>query len=828
MQFIKSCYHHLRTHRTDWLLLTLSLVLLSSVVMVDDIYAWLGSPRGVPQADDEILFPSVFVDELGYVHVVWTESGEPFRDGRVAYNRGRLSDDGESVEWEGGRTLDEATSRATNPSPPRVAVSTDGVVHIIYGDTNGRVRYLRNTSRGARNTTWRLETVYDDGFHNSAIALDAAGIPYASWGRGADGGSDIFFAYRAGAGNWVVKNLNTDARLAREPRIGVSGSGSNAIVHVVYEYQREKDGDFYTGYHRGRRSASQFAKYDFGSQKLGLGRPMDRPFLAVDESTGDVYVTANYRNGDNTYSMIFATSTDDGTTWSKSMQFTSDSQHPDRSSVDAASGIAHYTLTLKKASDSRVSKIGYRSYDASTKKFSGQEDLSSENDGRKDDFSRISVGGRGKAVVWVQDNIERAVYNIDPGGAGPVPTATRTGTPTRTATPTSTPTATPIPRPIGSMSIVGDLDSGKKSSSLNVEVQFSITGGIADQFELSNDQTNWSPFAQLPENLRPTWTLSAGAANAVACEFRTVYGRLKNSQNGLTSGDPPMRASIQLDPGVDADVLVANPVLADNGIALQDFGGADGAYGGDPRYTRTEFYYGRVTANANECSGLSAVEFGEMTPAMNGTASADGIFPLSQFDPQEGPYDISISATDGAGHERIWNNLQIILDRTSPQVQVVSGTTTLTEVLTVLDTDGTPLQEPHDSALVDLRFENLLIDDNLYGSNGERKSFWGVWLANSSTPISPTDKAALDALDWRPVEVTDFTKTGSNQYDFVVNSWNLFAGISDPQPGDTPFYVYARVLDGAGNYSTITINSDGVDLTQDATGPIVYLPAIRR
>ncbi|NJL34583.1 MAG: hypothetical protein HC893_12880 [Chloroflexaceae bacterium] len=102
---------------------------------------------------------------------------------------------------------------------------------------------------------------------------------------------------------------------------------------------------------------------------------------------------------------------------------------------------------------------------------------------------------------------------------------------------------------------------------------------------------------------------------------------------------------------MSVNVEIRNPFLAGNPTTnLQDFGGGGGASNGDPIYTRSVFYYGRVTAKADECSGLREVRFGTVGAGRVTTTSADGTFPLPEFELTDGPQTVQVEVVDGANH----------------------------------------------------------------------------------------------------------------------------------------------------------------------------------
>ncbi|NJL34584.1 MAG: hypothetical protein HC893_12885 [Chloroflexaceae bacterium] len=149
--------------------------------------------------------------------------------------------------------------------------------------------------------------------------------------------------------------------------------------------------------------------------------------------------------------------------------------------------------------------------------------------------------------------------------------------------------------------------------------------------------------------------------------------------------------------------------------------------------------------------------------------------------------------------------------------------------MAAVDRDGNAITQA-DSILVNLYFSDLLVTDRTYGER-EDQPFWGVWLANSTQQFvisDTTQLAELNALDWRPVQVANAARsTADNSYTFTVPNWSLFTGVPNAQVG-RDYYVYARVIDGAGNASVQTLVTQRIPVSADAVGPSLFLPRLTR
>jgi hypothetical protein len=127
--------------------------------------------------------------------------------------------------------------------------------------------------------------------------------------------------------------------------------------------------------------------------------------------------------------------------------------------------------------------------------------------------------------------------------------------------------------------------------------------------------------------------------------------------------------------------------------------------------------------------------------------------------------------------------------------------------------------QPNATILTTLNFEGINVTDDIYRDPSSGRQFWGVWVANSRTPISnPTDPAG--PLTWTALAVP---RGASNS--FTLANWSLASHLAG-EVGTGTYYVYVCFLDGAGNptdgYLATEITVDQVTL------PSLYLPVARR
>ncbi len=820
------------THRT---LVIAGAILLTVFALAMQAFAW-SAPLPVPGAQStEVFNPRIAVDDAGFVHVTWlfTPSG---LTGDVYYVRGLLNDAGTAITWQGVQVIHRSSAREF-AAGARIAAGSDGVVHIVFIDgSSNNVVYYRNEQRGEPGR-WASETVFSgNSFATSAdIDLDTNNVPFVAWTDGVGSErSKAGFAYRAGPNGWVPAFVGPNTYLVRNVGIAVAGTGPAAGVHIVYEYQERENTTWKAGYARGTRDGGPFTNVPISGQ-FGFTRTAHFPEIAYDRSTGILYLTHIFQVGERFwqgYGIAFSSSRDGGVTWAPPARLiATENPHAGDPHIIAAEGIVHFSMELKGLRNNSyvraLQQAHYMTFNSATGAYSQPVKVS--QDGEKASIVDIGIGARAKVISWVVEDIRGVKYNVDPGGIQPpVP-------PTPTPIP-ATPTPTPLPNPQGRLFILDPTDlNDRMTRSQQVKARFQLLSGgtSADyEYQLSNDGVNFSPRAPLPSDppqMRNTvdWTMAPPAG--AACEARTIRGRLHDLRSGLASN--VLEASIMYDPGVDVSVTVENPFLQRNltqiqatGALLQDFGGA-GAMVGDPRFTRAPFYFGRVTRNAGECSSIQEVRFGRLTPATAVNGVPGGLIPIDQFNPQDGDYTVTVEVTDSIGNSRTFSGFTMTLDRTAPQITGV-----YTGAMQVVNASNNPISTVS-TPLVNIRFTDLEITDTGYGTKNSNKPFFGVWLANSTQRFDLTDEAQLAAvnnLDWRGVEVATATNNGEGAFSFTVRNWSVFTGLQSMRGGRDQ-YIYARIIDGAGNASVVTLESQRITLEQGVTPFRQYLPfTVRR
>lgn len=278
----------------------------------------------------------------------------------------------------------------------------------------------------------------------------------------------------------------------------------------------------------------------------------------------------------------------------------------------------------------------------------------------------------------------------------------------------------------------------------------------------------------------------------------TVYVQLLNDVTGLTSD--VLTGSIVVDSQVQAGVIARNPYKRENAVVFdQPQQTQPLVTDGDADYTRVMAFYIEVNGSA-ECSSLQTVRVGRSTTSLPLAYSPSSDF-FANVLPIPGQILVGSNALvfqveDGVGNTQVYSR-EIKYDPTPPTL-----VTTGTLEVNVHATRG--------AILANLNVAGNEVTDNMYPGRG----FWGVWVANSRTPVA--DPATDTTLAWQALPISG---TASN---FTLANWSLIGGLPLAQqtPGD--YYVYLRFLDGAGN-PTAGYLSNKVTLTA-ITLPTVFLP----
>jgi hypothetical protein len=769
--------------------------------------------------------PDVKVDNAGYVHLIWISDLD-----RLRYLRGQLVNGGRDIVWDGGTAVDLAAiagntkvkESVEQSRTPRVVVDDRGVVHVVYLGEGGRILYLFNGQRGAPGA-WGALQVANAGDASAtfalSMALDSAYTPYVAWAEGLGGNSSrLRYSYLGDGGFTGPVIISPGYDLIKTSGLAVSGSGNNARIHAAYWIQDNGDKAEYSVI---SRSGGAYAATRFS----GLTGHGSDPFLVYDQATDTLFLNFIARAGDRGFNFLFGRKPASESGWNPN--FLSDRLDPNNTDLApgfspmAVLGDTVHIATEYKFSGASQLEIYYRTYQISTQSLSPWTRISDQSVSFETKSNAPSIGAYGGVVsAWVTGNTQNVKGNVAPNSAEPVPTAT----------PTVTPSPTPVPNPvIQQMTVLGTQGAGKTTST-TVDVRLDVQNGTPPyRYQLSNDGVNFTPAEPAPLVDPIGWELvDAGPSNA--CSNRVVYARVYDAVNRVSE---TVQSQIVLDPGVDVNVKIQNPFLpSSQQTFVTDFpGNGNGASNGDPNYTRAFFYYGQVQVLSGECSGLAAALFGQMEPlSLTSTGVAETI-PLTlppgvtQENAEDTEYSIGVQVQDGVGNQDVYAET-IILDRSNPVIN--NATTDPGSLLTITDKQGATITETN-SVVVNLSVSGIDVTDATYGERAA-VPLWGVWLANSETNIDPSDTTALNQLDWLPTKVPhEQVSEAGGLYSFTLSGWSVVGGITDPDlSAGSDYYVYARVLDGAGNPSDEVIRSGPITFSQDVTLPTIYMPNMHR
>ncbi|GIV94981.1 MAG: hypothetical protein KatS3mg056_3690 [Chloroflexus sp.] len=369
---------------------------------------------------------------------------------------------------------------------------------------------------------------------------------------------------------------------------------------------------------------------------------------------------------------------------------------------------------------------------------------------------------------------------------------------------------------------------GDSKVTVNVTFPDLTTSNLPDQVrwrwgapptDTENDSGGWQPFNPSGPTSVLTVPIPESLRTDAGCVERVLYTQLRRSENNLI--DQVRSDAVIIDAGVLASATVGNPfsrlkTSPFTGITTADTIGEGGASDGHPDYTRVPAIYVELRS-VGDCSGLQNFALAPNTTALNSvsTLAISGnrfanILPYPDT-VAEGPLPVVVRMRDTLGNSMhltrtlIYDVTPPVLNGGTLQVQPIPGSATI---------------------IVNLEFSNIAVTDNLYPGRG----FWGVWLANSRVPVA--NPATDPSLVWFPVAAPGDT----NSFNVV---WSLASGLPEEQLTPGPYYVYARILDGAGNPSVsgsptttaqpaAAVLPAGVITLDQVTFPQVYVPLLNR
>lgn len=323
----------------------------------------------------------------------------------------------------------------------------------------------------------------------------------------------------------------------------------------------------------------------------------------------------------------------------------------------------------------------------------------------------------------------------------------------------------------------------------------------------STDSNGWQTFTN-PISV----PIPSSLIDSAACKSITLYTQVRDASNVTES--PAKSDSTTIDPGVDVALLATNPYMlrkspiftGPNGEPVLGDKGTGGASDGDAAYTRDPLFYLELDGRA-DCSSITDVATGRSTTSIAPPDTVTDNF-FANIIPfpgtmTAGTNTVTVRVSDGAGNYQDYPQT-FTYDTTAPQLNTSSpGTLSVTS-------------NSRATVMTQLQFQNIQVTDNAYNSSG--RQFWGVWVANSRSVVS--SPSSDTSLVWLPLKATG---TGTS---FNIDGWSLATGMSSSQMTPGTYYVYVRLLDGAGNPTSGYLTAS-VTLTK-VTYPSVYMPMLRR
>ena len=699
--------------------------------------------------DKIALFPDIVVDSQNVTHIVYTQTPD-FNTSRIVRyinNRGG--------SWSAPVTLSAPGLFADLGRLSAVTLNGKVYLALVFkaktgNNSTSRIYYRLSTDGGV---SWGAqEQISNVASYEPAVLLDDTGQPHVAFTHNPSSALNMAYITKVN-GAWTSPVLlNTGATaFNRDASIGYTRANGTLTLHVVF---------------MGGKPGSENDKHIFSVRKVG-GAGWEPPRLRQSNSGGGfpklvtdlrskVYGVWQVNSSSYGYEPYFSRSLDNGTNWTTPQ------------AVGSKTADIGQTPAIARTSSGKVAVLWedeYRTSDMKRDIFSRiSEDDGANWSGAKD--ISPSAGFSRNVAATANESSFQAAWHDERRGSYQIYFSTY-------AVGVIFPSATPL------------LDNGLPTTRNNtVTVSFSNVIGSPDSVRYHwdappTDADAWVAFASPLTIAGPT------GVTAEACQNHTLYTQVRRSTtNGLAAQDSEL-----FDIGVQAQVNILNPHLASLPAA------GNGASDGDPNYTRDPSFYLGISG-FTDCSGLStfSVASGASGPITNNryvnTLALPGGSAL-------GPHAISVVVTDALGNANTWQQTLIY----DPANTDTTGAHTNTLGLPVLASGGSVTADNANSIIRSLSFKNISVDDNLYGQQANLrqlasgKQFWGVWIANTTSPTTTVD---VPSLNWYPVRVA------APNSSFTV-TWDLFSGMGFTtdlrnKPGD--YYVFVRFLDGAGNAST--------------------------
>jgi hypothetical protein len=748
----------------------------------------------ISRDDRKSVFPWGAIDETNNYHVIWVESGA-----LVYYNN--LTSQRSSIS--GGVNV---------PAEPTAALQIAPGNRLYAAFSNNRddpprILFREGTISGPTVTWTAAEQISrnEEKALSAHLTVDRNGVAHIVWIDQAGGGGSYNVFYRTRAPGGVLGNIirprPSNASQTR-PQVAVTNDGR---VHIVYEDTPSKD-IFYA-----RSEGTSWVVQNLANNSRTNS---NNPSITTDGT--NIFVAWGEGLTSEDKDVQFRASFDGGLTFS------------DRVNVASGPSFAEHVNLVYSSASGRVhivwqdnlgvpgggippGEIYYREFDPASRTFTVARRLT--NKPPASDVPRIAVGAKRAQVFW-QD---------------------RTGDDNELSIFTQGAEITSVNQPCNAAM---QIENGAATTN-KTRVNLTFNSTDCPQVAFAQIGVDQEPAANAPLQQVTNNTIAVDLPTNNAC-VRTIFARPYRSQQGQPGS--VTSDSIVQDTKVDALVTVSNPNTR-GATTLQD-ALQNGASNGDANYTRSNQARLTIRAGAQECGSLKQLQVldtnGNPTltvPIANN--SFVGTIPLPTLTP--GLKNFTFAVTDEVGNPAQQLTGQIVYDPLRPGGDLAPPVGAPTLVSDAVLTRTTNLN----NVLQTLRLSNVAVNDDLFGNvpgfpaiaQGAR--FWGVWIANSTTPITnPLDinSAAAQGLQWTPLEVPTASRVISNGISFDV-SWSLATGLPDLLVNTNQartVYVYVAFLDGAGNPSVTTgtaqpqFRSLRVDLLPGYGVPLQRLPFVIR
>jgi hypothetical protein len=720
------------------------------------------------------LFPDIVIDSQNVTHIVYTQTPDfdTVRIVRYINNRGG--------GWSSPVTLSAPGLFADLGHLSTVTLNGQVYLALVYkartGNNSTSRIYYRLSSDGGR--TWGAqERISNVTTFEPDIVLDNTGQPHVVFSYQPGTGLNMAYITKVN-GVWTAPAVLSAGGTAfnRDASISYTRSGGTLTLHVLFTSGRNGDA--------GNKRIVYVRKVGAGAwtapqQRQGNGGG-EFPEVVTDFQS-KIYGAWHVNSSSYGYEPYASRSLDNGATWTA----------PEV--VGSKSGAIGQTPAIARTSSGKIAVLW--------------EDENRTSDQKRDIFARVSEddgahwsgvknvspssGYSRNVAAAASDAGFQAAWHDERRGSYQIYYSTYPVT-------VVLPAATPL------------LDNGALTTkNSTVTLSFSNVSGTPDSMRYRwdaspTDADPWVAFASPVTIPAPT------GITPEACQNHTLFTQVRR---GTTTGAVAYDTEL-FDVGVQANVNILNPHLA--GVSVS----GTGAWDGDPNYTREASFYLGI-AGFGDCSGLStfSITAGASGPIANNRYVATPALP---GDSTPGPHPISVLVNDALGNAQTYANTLIYDPASDP-----NGVAANTDGLPVLRSGGSVTADDANSIIRTLSFEDIRVNDNLYGQQDglpqlpAGKQFWGVLIANTTSPTATVDDPNLR---WYPVRVAE------PDANFSIK-WNIFTGFGfgyadlRDHPGD--YHILVRFLDGAGNASAESIKATAT-ITNGYDIPTQRLPVLVR